>query len=96
MGGGGAARKGAGLRSLQTPGLRQHPGSRARVGGPRRAEAAARRAAAAAEGPTLLPPPSLLQVEDLDLALRKKNKDAATSKLSTAQAKLDAVLASVL
>jgi hypothetical protein len=35
-------------------------------------------------------------VEDLDLALRKKNKDTATSKLSTAQAKLDAVLASVL
>eukprot|EP00879_Flechtneria_rotunda_P000732 GHRR01000852.1.p1 GENE.GHRR01000852.1~~GHRR01000852.1.p1 ORF type:complete len:226 (+),score=89.55 GHRR01000852.1:69-680(+) len=35
-------------------------------------------------------------VEDLDYALRKKDKDSALSKLSVAQTKLDTVLASVL
>jgi hypothetical protein len=35
-------------------------------------------------------------VEDLDLSLRKKSKDAALSKLQVAQAKLDAVLSKVL
>jgi hypothetical protein len=36
------------------------------------------------------------KVEDLDLSLRKKSKDAALDKLQVAQAKLDAVLSAVL
>ena len=36
------------------------------------------------------------QVEDLDLALRKKDKDSALTKLTNAQLKLDNVLAKVL
>ena len=35
-------------------------------------------------------------VEDLDLAIRKKNKDAAIAKLATTKASLDTVLAFVL
>lgn len=38
----------------------------------------------------------LAAVEDLDLSLRAKNKEAALGKLQVAQAKLDTVLASVL
>lgn len=36
------------------------------------------------------------QVEDLDLSLRKKDKDSSLAKLQTAQAKLDGVLSFVL
>ncbi|KIY95337.1 Oxygen-evolving enhancer protein 3 [Monoraphidium neglectum] len=38
----------------------------------------------------------LSAVEDLDLSLRKKDKDSALAKLPVAQAKLDSVLAAVL
>lgn len=38
----------------------------------------------------------MLQVEALDLALRKKDKDSALSKLASAKASLDNVLAKVL
>ena len=41
-------------------------------------------------------PPFHHQVEDLDLSLRKKDKDSALSKLKVAQAKLDSALAKVL
>ena len=37
-----------------------------------------------------------LQVEDLDLALRKKDKDSALAKLAVAKSNLDSVLAKVL
>lgn len=39
---------------------------------------------------------SLQQVEDLDLALRQKNKEAALSKLNVAKSNLDTVIASLL
>lgn len=38
----------------------------------------------------------LLQVEDLDLALRKKDKDASLSKLAVAKSSLDNVISSLL
>jgi hypothetical protein len=37
-----------------------------------------------------------VQVEDLDLAMRKKDKDSALAKLATAKASLDSVIAKVL
>lgn len=41
-------------------------------------------------------PTVLLQVEDLDLALRKKDKEAALSKLNVAKSSLDTVIANLL
>jgi hypothetical protein len=37
-----------------------------------------------------------LQVEDLDLAMRKKDKESALAKLAVAKANLDSVIAKVL
>ena len=39
---------------------------------------------------------SFLQVEELDLAMRKKDKDSALAKLAVAKANLDSVIANVL
>jgi len=39
---------------------------------------------------------SFLQVEDLDFAIRKKDKDTALAKLASAKTALDTALASVL
>lgn len=46
--------------------------------------------------PAAASPPVHTQVEDLDLALRKKDEKSALAKLETTKASLDKVLAAVL